>query len=95
MTKTIYQDWIVEIGRDPNHREDNAAQRDSPEPDEGLLAEVNRAIKTLPDSEQDFIHLYYFSGQTLMEIARKFNISYSRAGNIHGRIIRKLKKELA
>ena len=95
MAKMIYQDWIVEIGCDPNHRDEIAVRHDEPAPDEGLVAEVNRAINTLTEIEQDFIHLYYFSGRTLMQIARKCNTSYSRVGYLHNRIIRKLRKELA
>lgn len=95
MAKTIYQDWIVEIGCDPDHRVDIAVCHDAPAPDENLVAEVNRALNTLTALEQDFIHLYYFSGRTLLQTARQCRISYSRAGYIHNQVIRKLRKELA
>jgi hypothetical protein len=94
MTNIIYHDWIVEISCDPDHREETRVCWEAAGPDVHLIAEVNRALETLAPLEQDIIHLYYYSGRSLMQIARELHKPLKRIEAIHHQALLKLNQKL-
>jgi len=57
-----------------------------------MLAE---AIDQLPDSERTVISLYYYEGLTLKEIGRVLGVTESRACQIHGKAMVRLRAQMA
>jgi RNA polymerase sigma factor for flagellar operon FliA len=52
------------------------------------------AIETLPDSERTVISLYYYEGLTLKEIGRVLGVTESRACQIHGKAVVRLRAHI-
>jgi len=52
---------------------------------------IAKAIDTLPDSERTVISLYYHEGLTLKEIGRVLGVTESRACQIHGKALVRLR----
>ena len=52
------------------------------------------AIETLPESERTVISLYYYEGLTLKEIGRVLGVTESRACQIHGKAVIRLRAHI-
>jgi len=52
---------------------------------------LGRAIDALPDSERTVVSLYYYEGLTLKEIGRVLGVTESRACQIHGKAMLRLR----
>jgi RNA polymerase sigma factor for flagellar operon FliA len=68
----------------PQEHVERQAERD-------LLA---KAIDALPDSERTVISLYYHEGLTLKEIGRVLGVTESRACQIHGKALIRLRAHI-
>jgi len=53
-----------------------------------------RAIDVLPEAERTVISLYYYEGLTLKEIGRALGVTESRACQIHGKAMVRLRAEI-
>jgi RNA polymerase sigma factor for flagellar operon FliA len=68
----------------PEEHTERQAERD-------LLA---RAIEALPDAERTVVSLYYYEGLTLKEIGRVLGVTESRACQIHGKAILRMRAHI-
>ena len=59
-----------------------------------LLERMRVTLRQLADRDRLVLTLYYFEGLTLGEIGRVLRISESRVCQIHGRALRRLRREL-
>lgn len=90
--RTIYQNWIVDLGREPGHiPEDSQEKEASPE----LEREVSAAIELLNAEEREFIIRFHFMGQGYREISELSGRAIYKLASIHKRAIKKLKLSLA
>ncbi len=55
---------------------------------------VARAIEALPDAERTVVSLYYYEGLTLKEIGRVLGVTESRACQIHGKAMLRLRAQI-
>lgn len=55
---------------------------------------VARAIETLPDTERTVVSLYYYEGLTLKEIGKVLGVTESRACQIHGKAVVRLRAQV-
>ena len=55
---------------------------------------VAQAVDALPDAERTVIALYYYEGLTLKEIGRVLGVSESRACQIHGKAVVRLRAQV-
>jgi len=88
--KLVFLDWIYDVSA-TNVFRDNGDK----ELEREIREEVRRAIAALPEVDREFIQLYWFEGQSIAEIAKRFN---KHPHNIEGysqRILRKLRRLLA
>jgi RNA polymerase sigma factor FliA len=72
---------------------------DSMNPQEELInreamEKVQLIISTLAPKERDIIHQYYFEGQKMKVIAKKFRVSESRICQLHRKITKKLAQRM-
>lgn len=73
--------------------------RQAPSPEEHLERWAQRdllakAIDALPESERTVVSLYYYEGLTLKEIGRVLGVTESRACQIHGKAVLRLRAQL-
>ena len=54
-----------------------------------------KAIKRLPERDQQVLSLYYFEELTFKEIGELLSVSESRICQIHGRAVTNLKKSMS
>lgn len=90
--RIVYQDWIVELGRDPGRvlaAEDGEGNRAI------IEAAVESAIRKLTEDEREFIQRFYYMGQTYREISESSGRALYRLEALHRRAVRRLRKELA
>lgn len=101
--RTIYQNWIVEIGREPRVPPIDWAdfsgltdRSNSPaKPDRQLEEEVRAAIELLNAEEREFIIRFHFMGQGYKEISELSGRAIYKLASIHKRAIKKLRLSLA
>lgn len=62
---------------------------------QSLYEDVIAASRTLPERERQLMHLYYEHDLKLREIAERMGVSESRACQIHGRAIGRVRERLA
>ena len=97
MRRMIFQDWIVELGRDP------ALLWEGPDPVETaaeprvaqIATVVRAALGRLPEADREFLERYYFMGQGYPELERRTGRPRHRFESLHRRAIRRLRRELA
>ncbi|ROO31211.1 RNA polymerase sigma 70 [Salinisphaera orenii YIM 95161] len=59
-----------------------------------LCEAIVRAAQDLPEREQWLLELYYEQGYNLRQISERLGVSESRACQLHGRAIRKVREQL-
>ena len=91
--RVIYQEWIVELGRDPAMSWQEAAGIDR-KGNRAKIEAVNRALEHLSVDELEFIRSFYFRGQGYHEISLRTGKKVFRLESLHNRAIRKLKHHL-
>lgn len=91
--RIIYQEWIVDLGRDPGLTWQEAAARNERYDDETITA-VNEALAELPAVEEDFLRLFYFQGMGYQEISRITGRRVHRLERLNQEILRKIRRRL-
>jgi RNA polymerase sigma factor for flagellar operon FliA len=79
---------------------DLVSDEEAPSPEDEMQKTAERemlaeAIDQLPDSERTVISLYYYEGLTLKEIGRVLGVTESRACQIHGKAMVRLRAQMA
>ena len=108
-SRIIYQNWIAEIGRDPEIL--RSAPPDAPiacpgnDRPPGYAADeesvrqirdaVSEAIASLNDDEREFVERHFFMGQTYVEIAEASGRRIHRLEALKKRAFKKLRRRLA
>lgn len=89
MPRVTYQNWIVELGRDPAWRSGDSTEQ---------AIEINRmvgeAIRQLPDEEREFIVRFYYLGESYRRLSEATGRSVYRFEGIHRRAVRRLRNLL-
>ncbi len=93
--RLLYQDWIVELGRDPHLIELNRFSNIPDPPSPRIADAVRAALARLSETERQFVELYFFRGLSLKDTARALNRKSTRMPGLRNRVVSKLKKELA
>ena len=94
MTRITYQNWIVELGRDPDGGPSGwFAGPESPLSKE-IRDRVGAALERLPESDREFISRFYFMGQSYRQLSEATGRPVFRLESIHKRAIRRLKRLL-
>ena len=95
--RIIYENWIVEMGRDPALPVGGAEA----ESDDDRLrtarirAAVRSAVASLDDEEQEFVRQFYYMGRTYRELSDRTGRLIHRLESLHKRVRRKLRGYLA
>ena len=93
MKRVVYQDWIVELGRDPS-RPQNPETDDVGEYNLEIITAVNRAMERLSGDEAEFVRLYYMQGMNYRRISDATGRPICRLEALHRRALRRLKPPL-
>jgi len=91
-SRIIYRFWLADRGYESGQV---PIYVDPIRPNYRIIHEVRGAIEKLSASEREFIHRYYYRGQTEREIARALDIKISRVEMFHRRTLNRLKKILS
>jgi hypothetical protein len=91
--RIIYQDWIVELGRDPSLTWEES-YRSPKNYNLELVKAVNQAINGLQPDEALFIRQFYMQGMGYREIAAWTGRTIRRLETIHKVALKKLKCQL-
>lgn len=91
--RIVYQDWIVELGRDPATigQVPPPAQRCDSVP---IITAVNQALHALEAEEAFFIRSFYMQGMGYREISRLTGRAIYRLEALHAGAVKKLKRRL-
>ncbi len=105
--RITYQDWIVEIGRDPSRPPapeqpdeipDRTAREEPGQTDprlDSIRSQVQKAMNALTESEQGFLIDFYFLGESYESMAARQGRAVYKLEALHQRALRKLRKSLA
>ena len=95
--RITYQNWIAEIGRDPEGRPYDASTGGFDDHDEGEMVrrKVSEAVRSLDDDEREYIERFYFMGQSNAAIAEASGRRLHRLEALRRRVFRKLRRKLA
>jgi hypothetical protein len=108
--RVTYQNWIVDLGRDPAQALDayeissrvtavdgsSETKTDSESERQRLIREVvESALSKLSDNERELIEQYHFMGRSYQEIAERSGRTIHRLESLHQRTLKKLRSALA
>ncbi|NOY89285.1 MAG: sigma-70 family RNA polymerase sigma factor [FCB group bacterium] len=105
--KLIFQNWIVEIGYDPQRKKiskyinperfqrDKDKEKRSDYSSEEIKTAVRNALNMLSDEEREFIIHFHFMGENYREISEKSGRSFYKLTALHKRACKKLYGNLA
>ncbi len=96
--RLIYQNWIVELGFNPNHQGEVMETERPDQPDkrqEQIKAAVSEALDLLNDDEREFIVRYHYMGESYRRIADQTGRAVHKLEAFHERCLKKLRKQLA
>ena len=102
--RIVYQDWIVELGFDPAHREPvretaPGGPTSEEKAEEARVARirdaVQAALRELTDDEKELIERLHYMGQSYAELAESSGRAVHRLEGMYRRVIRKLRRSLA
>ncbi len=91
--RIIYQDWIVELGRDPSLRWDEAIDNKG-NYNRAIISAVNLALESLSNEESAFINAFYIRGISYNEISKHTGRAIYKLEAMHNRALKKLKNIL-
>ncbi|MEE8576402.1 MAG: hypothetical protein V3T31_04030 [candidate division Zixibacteria bacterium] len=110
-SRLVYQNWIVDLGRDPGRLSAEGSahigteNQDSSGPsceneNTGLLKteisrSVSEALSVLTESEREFVERFYLMGESYRTIAQLSGRAIHRLEAMHKRAIRRLRSELS
>jgi len=92
-SRIIYQNWIVELGRDPSLNWHEASNRDGSY-NQKIVRTIHKSLDKLTEGEAGFIRLFYFQGMSYREISELTGREIYRLEGVHTRAIRKLRNYL-
>ena len=92
--KIVFQNWIVDIGVDPKHRETLLSDSASPPYNQRINRAVRAALSRLTAPERKFIERFYFQGESCTQIAGELGKPLKWVEGLQRRVVVKLKKEL-
>jgi len=96
--KVIFEDWIVELGRDPatpppaptgDGNESAHSERTG-----RIIEQVRAALDRLPETDREFLERFYFMGQGYRQLADTSGRSLRKLEALHRRAVRRLRREL-
>lgn len=105
--RIVYQDWIVQLGHDPDiFPEKRISDAETEARESSLFAasskvsqEIEQAVaqgmQTLTEDEREFIARFHFMGESYQEIAEKSGRIPHKLEALHRRALRKLKLTLS
>jgi len=91
-SRVVYQNWIVDLGRDPLKQWFLNENRSKP--DEQLKEIVSSALKKLSSNEQEFIIQFYYMGKSYQEISSQTGRVIYKLEALHKRALKKLEARL-
>lgn len=106
-SRVVYQNWIVDLGFDPDRRVDLPGEDWSATPDgdtqsvessdrsSKIRLVVGKAISHLDEEEQEFVIHFYFMGESYQSLSDRSGRAIHKLEAVHRRAIRKLKRQLA
>lgn len=88
--RILFLEWIYDVGRTSlfSRKGQSPLQKE-------IIAEVRKAVESLPSMERDFIELYWFEGRSLTELAELYGKRSHKLDSLNKRILLKLRKKLA
>ncbi len=89
--RIIYQNWIVELGRDPDGP---LLVGNTSTESRSIIHAVRSALDRLTEEEEEFIVRFYFMGQTYRELCEETGREEYKLSSLHGRSIRKIRSLL-
>ena len=89
-TRIVYQEWIVELGRDPS-RTWNELRPPEDNYNETIIAAVNKALAALENEEAGLIRAYHMQGISFAEISKNTGIEPYKLESLHRRAMKKMK----
>ncbi|RKX28267.1 MAG: hypothetical protein DRP47_04785 [Candidatus Zixiibacteriota bacterium] len=92
--RIVFQNWIVDLGRDPSWQELPAMSSEEIGNTALLRARVQQALLCLSDGERELIEQFYYMGRSYREISERSGRAIYRLEAIHKRALRKLRNEL-
>lgn len=94
-SRIVYQNWIVELGRDPN---EDLTKSDGSHSDEkrqmAVREAVIKALECLSEEERSFVERFHFMGQSYREISEETGKDIYRLDALHKRALRRLRVKL-
>ena len=91
-SRIVYQNWIVDLGRDP--LEQGIQNSPCERPDEQIKQAVSLALKKLNANEQEFIIQFYYMGKSYQEISSQTGRIIYKLEALHKRALKKLEARL-
>ena len=101
--KITYQNWIVELGFDPDTRSGNGSitlqsflrGQEDDKSTQAVQQAVRTALDRLAEEEKEFIIRFYFMGETYEDLSSLTGRAPHKLVALHERAVRKLKKMLS
>jgi len=90
MKRIVYQDWIVDLGRDPAGPQSDETATTGGYNHE-IIEVVHRTLEKLRPEEAEFIRLYYMQGMNLRHISRQTGKPIYLLEALHRRTLKKIK----
>ena len=106
MSKIVFQDWIVDLGRDPQATPNwldsglfnwplQGRESHEVDPVEIIGMSVRRGIEALSTAEPELVIRVHYMGESMTDISRRTGRSISKISGMHQRVLRKLRKSLS
>lgn len=93
--KTVYQNWIVDLGMDPQNADFTEPNRYPVRPNRKIIEAVQQALKKLSPRERNIVEKYYFEGESKAALSMTLGIEPERLEYIFRKAINKLRNHLA
>lgn len=97
-SRIVYQNWIVDLGRDPEEIDSNREPFDS-SLDEKRVEQIHEAVGSamvkLDEDEREFIIRFHHMGESYRQISDKSGWPVHKLESLHKRGLMKLRKQLA
>jgi len=88
--RILFLEWIYDVGRVSlfSSKKQSKLQKE-------IIAEVRKAVESLPSAEREFIELYWFEGRSLTELSELYGKRPHKLDSLNKRILLKLRRKLA
>ncbi|MDH3889883.1 MAG: hypothetical protein OEV49_02265 [candidate division Zixibacteria bacterium] len=96
--RIVYQNWIVDLGRDPETQCQASDSIDADQSDrraEQICQTVDVALYRLDDEEREFIIRFHYMGESYRQISDKSGRPVHKLEALHKRSLKKLRRLLA